>query len=44
MDKEWHAEAMVVISNTKGNSSFAYYENNGKVGRPKKEKNIVSLI
>lgn len=38
VDKGWYADVMVVISNTKGNSSFAYYENNGKVGRPKKTK------
>lgn len=36
----WSAEAMICISNTKGNSSYVYYKHNGKVGRPNKVKEI----
>lgn len=38
--KGWSAEAMICISNTKGNSSYVHYEHTGKVGRPKKVKEI----
>lgn len=38
--KNWSATAMVCISNTKGNSSYIHYEHTGKVGRPKKIKEI----
>lgn len=34
--KGWAAEAMVCISNIKGNSSYIHYEHTGKVGRPKR--------
>ena len=39
-DKGWIAQAMVCISNTKGKTTSVYYEHNGKVGRPKKEKEV----
>ena len=32
----WSAEAMICVSNKKGNSTMLYYEHNGKVGRPRK--------
>ena len=32
----WSAEAMICVSNKKGNSTMLYYEYNGKVGRPRK--------
>lgn len=38
--KGWSATAMVCISNTLGNSTYAHYEHRGKVGRPKKIKEI----
>ena len=38
--KNWSATAMVCISNTEGNSTYVHYEHTGKVGRPKKEKEI----
>ncbi|MGN1342821.1 MAG: hypothetical protein ACI4VL_06515 [Bacilli bacterium] len=42
--KGWSATAMVCISNTKGSSSYVYFEHNGKVGRPKKVKEIYPYI
>lgn len=36
-DKGWYAQAMIVISDTRGSTSYVYYEQNGKVGRPKKK-------
>ena len=39
-EKNWSAQAMICISNTRGNNSYVYYEHNGKVGRPKKIKSI----
>ena len=39
-NKGWSVEAMICISNTKGNSSYVYYKHNGKVGRPSKVKEI----
>lgn len=36
----WSATAMVCISNIKGSSSFVYNEHTGKVGRPRKIKEI----
>ncbi len=38
--KNWSATAMVCISNTEGNSAYTHYEHSGKVGRPKKVKEI----
>lgn len=38
--KNWSATAMVCISNTEGNSTYVHYEHTGKVGRPKKVKEI----
>ena len=38
----WSAEAMVCISNIKGNSCFVRYEHNGKRGRPRKIKEYYS--
>lgn len=38
--KNWLATAMVCISNTEGNSTYVHYEHTGKVGRPKKVKEI----
>lgn len=38
--KNWSATAMVCISNTEGNSTYTHYIHNGKVGRPKKVKEI----
>lgn len=38
--KSWLATAMVCISNTEGNSTYVHYEHTGKVGRPKKVKEI----
>lgn len=38
--KNWSATAMVCISNTKGNSTYVHYEHNGKVGRPRKVKEV----
>lgn len=37
---KWLGQALICISNTKGSSSYVYYEHSGKVGRPKivKEK------
>lgn len=40
--KNWSATAMVCISNTEGNSTYVHYEHTGKVGRPKKVKEIHS--
>ena len=34
--RNWEAEAMICISNVKGNNTRVCYEKNGKVGRPKK--------
>ena len=34
----WLGQAIICISNTKGNSSYVYYEHSGKVGRPKRVK------
>ena len=39
-EKNWSAQAMICISNTRGNSSYVYYKHNGKVGKPKKIKSI----
>lgn len=38
--KNWSATAMVCISNTEGNSTYVHYEHNGKVGRPRKVKEV----
>ena len=38
--RNWSATAMVCISNTEGNSTYVHYEHTGKVGRPKKVKEI----
>ena len=38
--KNWSTTAMVCISNTEGNSTYVHYEHTGKVGRPKKVKEI----
>lgn len=38
--KNWSATVMVCISNTEGNSTYVHYEHTGKVGRPKKVKEI----
>ena len=38
--KNWSITAMVCISNTEGNSTYVHYEHTGKVGRPKKVKEI----
>ena len=38
--KNWSATAMVCISNTQGNSTYVHYEHNGKVGRPRKIKEV----
>lgn len=38
--KNWSATAMVCISNIEGNSTYIHYEHSGKVGRPKKVKEI----
>ena len=38
--KNWSATAMVCISNTEGNSTYVHYEHTGKVGRPRKVKEI----
>lgn len=38
--KGWSAEAMVCISNIKGNSTYQYYEHSGNVGRPKRVKAV----
>lgn len=38
--KNWSATAMVCISNTKGNSTYIHYEHTGKVGHPKKVKEL----
>lgn len=37
-DKGWYAQAMIVISDTRGSTSYIYYEQNGKAGRPKKKR------
>lgn len=39
-DKGWTAEAMVCSSNTKGNTTYVYYQHTGKAGRPKKVKEV----
>ena len=36
--RNWSAQAIICISNVEGNSSFVYFEQNGKVGRPKKAR------
>lgn len=38
--KGWSATAMVCISNTEGSSSYIYHEHTGKVGRPRKVKEV----
>lgn len=38
--KNWTATAMVCISNIEGNKTLAHYEHSGKVGRPKKVKEV----
>lgn len=38
--KNWSATAMVCISNTEGNSTYVHYEHTGKVGRPRKVKEV----
>ena len=38
--KNWSATAMVCISNTEGNSTYQHYEHTGKVGRPRKVKEV----
>lgn len=37
-EKNWSAEAMIIVSNTRGSTSYIYYEKNGKAGRPKKKR------
>lgn len=41
-NKSWSAEAMVVISNTRGNTNYTYYKHDGNVGRPKRVKEFSS--
>lgn len=36
--RNWSAQAIICVSNIKGNSSFIYFEQNGKVGRPRKAR------
>lgn len=42
-NKGWQCQAMICISNIRGNSAFTYYEHNGKVGRPKVAKDFSSF-
>ncbi len=39
--KNWSATAMVCISNTEGNKTYIHYGHSGKVGRPKKVKEVL---
>lgn len=39
----WSAQAMICISNTRGNTLYQYYEHTGKVGRPRKVKDFSSF-
>lgn len=39
-NKGWSAQAMICISNTRGNTLFQYYEHNGRQGRPRKIKSF----
>lgn len=39
--KGWSASAMVCISNTMGNKTLAHYEHTGKVGRPRKVREVM---
>lgn len=37
-DKGWYAQAMIVVSDTRGSTSYLEYEITNKSGRPKKIK------
>ena len=37
-DKSYLAQVMIVVSNNRGDCGNVYYKHNGKVGRPKKER------
>lgn len=39
-NKGWSAQAMICISNTRGNTLYQYYEQTGKPGRPRKVKDF----
>lgn len=43
-DKGWQAQAMIIVSNVKGNVAYQYYEHSGQVGRPKKKKGYSKII
>ncbi|MGE5456341.1 MAG: hypothetical protein ACM3O4_04495 [Ignavibacteriales bacterium] len=36
----WQAQAMIIVSNIEGSTSYAYYELNGQVGKPRKKREL----